>query len=434
MEGDALVGKAWWRRRLFWGGVVVLCGLMACGLLWRQANVSAVLRGIEERGGMLYRSNFVWTRSLDKLRGKKRRQGSSGILREVLIHEATPEELGVIRGSWTINELYLVRGKVDQHLLVTLKSLPSLRGLSLFDFDVTDAELGLIVNSLRHPDQLRFLKLRGTSLTDQGLAVLSKCSALQSLLIDGSQIDGSGLSKLSGLPIRSLALDDSRVQDRNLELIVQQWGIRLTRFHVGDCPITDKGMITLGKLTALADLGIGGTKVTAKGFKRVMTGRSLSSLTLNELPWTVKDLRELPLGQSVISLNLSGWKISDSDLKDLPDLPKLIELDLSRTEVTDAGLDTLQKFPALLNVSVEGTDITLSGLESLKSFSSIVTVGLGRTGITCQELMELKDLGKINRIIINGLYLTDDELQRLGKKHENCTFEADDRFILSKDR
>ncbi len=157
--------------------------------------------------------------------------------------------------------------------------------LDLFNTVLTDRNLEYLVAGL---DDLRFLSLAETGITDAGLAHLSRLEDLEELHLDNTAITDQGLEILAALPsLRVLDLKDTGVTDEGLVRIktfTNLRGLYLTRTRITDAglasvgdlqnletlilwetDITDAGLEHLRSLTKLRELILWGTRVTEEG-------------------------------------------------------------------------------------------------------------------------------------------------------------------------
>lgn len=415
------------------GMAVFFCCVTAIvAIAWRQSGIAAILKGIEARGGFVGREPTFVRRLIHDLLpgGRSRRDGKSGIVSNLTVLDATQEEIRLLGSVSSITSLRMFRGRVTKSLLESLRGLPNLTSLTLYDFNLTDEDLGRIIDALPHPEKLIYIGLKNTDLTDAGLAALGKCTSLTRLYIDGSKIDGSGFSKLAGLSLFFLNLTNSEVTDENLNGIVKSVGGKLSTLQLDGSRITDEGLIVLQGVPNLAVLGVGETEVTPQGLSELMKKRRLPSLSLRDLPWKMSDLASLPLGVNCRHLELSGWKIGDDDLKSIPDLPALDGLYLCGCGISDAGLTELARFPWLTYVRLDQTKVTLSGVLQLAKQTTLRTVSVGRSGVDYAALLAAPNLGTLQDIALDGMNLTNEQLRELSRKHSTCTFRADDRIFI----
>lgn len=135
-----------------------------------------------------------------------------------------------------------------------------------------------------------------TSVTDAGLAPLSGMTTIEFLDLSATQVQGPGLVHLRGMPLWSLSLEST--------------------------PLDDAGLALLPDFPELHSLSLGETRIT-KSF--------------------VAQLRRYP---KLTHLSLKGLPITDDVVRELSSFP-LEELDLSDTKVTSAAIPHLEKMPKL---------------------------------------------------------------------------------------
>lgn len=214
-----------------------------------------------------------------------------------------------------IIEVTFLAKKVSDDELALLRSLPTLKKLTLLESGITDKG----VEHLAGLSNLEELSLVGNRLTDHGLEQLKGLKKLQTLEVSGNDISDAGLVHLQGL-----------TELKNLSVL-------------GSVKITDKGMAHLAEFKNLEKLKMGGTKLTGSGL-----------VHLKEL----NKLREL---------DLSHNEINDKELVHLKDVKSLKKLDLSgNLRITDAGLGTLKGLSSLEELRLISTQITKKGIEELK--------------------------------------------------------------------
>lgn len=148
--------------------------------------------------------------------------------------------------------------------------------LDLLGARITDRDLRYLLESL---DDLRFLSLADTGISDEGMEYITQLYALEELHLDNTAITNSSLARLRELPrLRILDLKDTRITDEGLARLgglANLRGLYLTR-----TPITDAGLAHLGELTNLETLILWDTKITDKGLRYVEPLRQLRELVL----------------------------------------------------------------------------------------------------------------------------------------------------------
>jgi DNA-binding response OmpR family regulator len=161
--------------------------------------------------------------------------------------------------------------------------------LDLFRMDVTDKDLGHLTSGL---DNLRFLSLADTNVTNEGLVHLKDLKELQELHLDATQVNDDGLPLLTCLEnLEVLDLKETQVTDAGLarlQPLKKLRGLYLTRTGIGDeglshlsgfsdmqililwqTKVTDKGLAHLESLKNLQELILWNTDVTEEGVERL---------------------------------------------------------------------------------------------------------------------------------------------------------------------
>jgi hypothetical protein len=119
----------------------------------------------------------------------------------------------------------------------------------------------------------------GASVTDAGVAHLAKLKNLTHIHISRSNLSDRSLALLSNLPrMESLSLQQNHFSDR--ELMGRE---RLKRLAIGlgDCRITDAGLVHLNGFQNLELLDLQNSQVTARGVEQLSGLKKLKALWLS---------------------------------------------------------------------------------------------------------------------------------------------------------
>lgn len=413
--------------------LLILCslGIVVFAVTWRITGSTSLLKQIEARGGVIERAKFGQT-LLRRIPGLKANSGLFNL--PIRIHIATPtsDELQSLRRLTGLISIHLTEGRIDEPFCELLESLPFLSTLSVRKFDLTDENLSRMIKSIHNPARFGSLNLGNTTLTDEGLSALAKCSSLHSLWIESSDIQGSGLSHLNFRNMVQLSIQHSQIDDSGLEVIAKLQPLKLRQLQIGHNPITDSALKSLSTLATLRELDVGGTKVTPQGISELLQIIPLTSVGLNDLPWTLENLKQLPLNQSqLVQLEMAGWNFGDEDLRALPTYPKLWTLDLSRTRITDRGLPELARFPNLTNLRLEGTRVSIQGVKEILNSTKVWSLSVGKTHIKYEDLLNLLPTPSLGRIILDDMNLSTDQLQKLHRQHPRTIIQSDDRYFVA---
>ena len=402
---------------------------------WRKSHEERILAGIVAKGGQFTRSTTPFQQWVSQFTLLGRRLKFEGVPSDFTIPEPTDEELAYVGGMRLTHGVEIIDGQIDTRLLTTLAKLPKLHSLVLINCSVGDQELERIIEKIPRPEKLGTLHLQGTTLTDQGLTSIQRLKELQTLMIDESNIDGSGFLKLEAKYLSSLGLMNSQVNDANLKFIVECLGNRLHGLDLTNSRISDAGLRELVRTGRLMSLAIGGTSVKPDGVREFLDERyrlevqQIRQLSLAGFPWTIEDLKNIRLPDNLHKLDLTGWVIHDADLDQLPNLKNLEILNLSRTRVTDAGLPALMRFQRLRRLHLRGTKVTNAGLDIALELPCTSFLEVGETAITFEGLMARKYPSGRMQLDVSGMNLTLEEIRSLTKRRpEGVVYQNDRTF------
>jgi len=211
----------------------------------RPGGWEASARALESAGIQLFRTGGrVVEAQLNRRpvdRDTMRRLGELEDLTDLSLEETRvgDEDVRCLALLTKLEWLNLYRTELGDEGLEILSALPSLRHLPAGETRVTDAGL---VHLARMP-RLEYLGLRGDKITDAGMEPIARLENLRGLHLGGTLITSTGVRTLTGrgrlVRLEKLWLDDTSVDDSAVEL--------------------------LGKLVALRELHVAGSKLTPKG-------------------------------------------------------------------------------------------------------------------------------------------------------------------------
>lgn len=219
-----------------------------------------------------------------------------------------------------IEELSL-SGSLTDAALVNLRSLTSLKRLSLHSGNITNA--GLV--NLKDLTSLETLELGSDGITDAGMEYVADLPSLRELCLNCS-VGDAGLKKLNGRNnIELLALLNTQITDDGLA-VLEGW-TRLKRFVFIRPQFTDAGLAHLKNLTQMTYLDVSSSRVTDAGLA------SLEGLTRLEELW------------------LANTRVTEAGLlAHLKGLTQLKELGIPSDVLTASGLRELQSAMPKLDI------------------------------------------------------------------------------------
>lgn len=340
-------------------------------------------------------------------------------------HRLTSSALWAITGMTSLKELDLSRcSKVNDAGMMHLLSIPTLEKLFISETSVS-ADGVTLLSSLNN---LSSLDLGGLPVTDQALYSLQGLKQLQYLVIWGSKISNKGAAILKMFPkLEFLDVAWTNVTKLpNLPFLAC-----LSMSHCTVHCISEGAGLTNAPLSKLIFSGATFIDVTAV-FLSINTS-SVSSLDLSRSYFhsftflhDMKTLEHLDLsftkigdesveliactGVNLRSLNLSNTVISSAGVGILAGhVPNLEVILLSETHIDDVALSYLSMMPALRvinlsNTNVKGQNLSLTALQSLNHLERL---DLQETRVSDESLYPLSSFQELNYLFLKSLHLTD---------------------------
>ncbi|HUY92471.1 MAG TPA: leucine-rich repeat domain-containing protein [Pirellulales bacterium] len=130
-------------------------------------------------------------------------------------------------------------------------------------------------------DEVEYVRLDNSQVTDAGLAHLEGLTGLQSLSLDNTQITDAGLARLQELTgLQTLWLDNTPITDAGLAHLEGLTGLQ--SLWLDNTQITDAGLAQLKRLTGLQWLYLNNTQVTDAGLAQL--GEALPNCNIPPSP------------------------------------------------------------------------------------------------------------------------------------------------------
>ena len=206
--------------------------------------------------------------------------------------------------------------------------------------------------------KLRRLNVRGTKVTDAGVAQLANHPALESLDVGFSLFTDGGFEPLTTMPnLRELYAGGNKVTDSGVNMlrsmpnltVLDLGGVQRTDSGLWSAAVTDRGLESIATLKKLERLNLRGAKITDAGAGKLAQLQALAHIDLSET-----------------SLSAAGLAV-------LAELPKLQTVSLYNCErVDDKALAILEKLPNLRWVDLKGTNATAAAIERLRARIRVV--------------------------------------------------------------
>lgn len=198
----------------------------------------------------------------------------------------------------------------------------------------------------------------GEHSTDDNLgAFLSQRGKLvNDLDLSGSTITDDGLAHLSKSPnLSTLSLENTSITDAGLEALQKSRPTKLTEINLHSTSIGDEGGKALGKIHSLQKLNLNDTYVSSDFASELQGLRNLQVLSLDYSAMGDAGVAELQKLQGLRSLSLKGCPITDDCIKDLVRYPNLMLLNLEDTKLSPEKVARMQQLmPRCVIIAPDG--------------------------------------------------------------------------------
>jgi hypothetical protein len=178
-------------------------------------------------------------------------------------------------------------------------------------------------------------------------------------------------------------------------------------------PVSDAGLVHVGKLTSLERLYLGSSRVRGDKLHELAGLSRLRYLSLKQLPLGDEALASLPELPALQDLGLDYTRVGDQGLAHLARYPLLSRLWLDHTKVTDAGMVHLAKLPNLKTLFLPGTETTGPGLAELRNLSSLSYLSLKEAKLKPESLKHIAQFQQLETLGLDQTNVTDDQLADL---------------------
>lgn len=312
------------------------------------------------------------------------------------------EQLASVQsGLEGITEVNARGSAVSDAGLAHLQKLPALQKLSLDSTRVTDAGLA----SLQRVPSLSDLSLNSTGVTSVGLGHLATLPALRRLELMGCDLNQDDFAAVGKLPaLEVLVLNRvHELHDAEFDLVCEARTLKV--LELNDCTgLTDRGLASLAKLTALEELWLNKVNLSGSGLGAAAAKGGLKSLKL--------------LSVSAVPINLSGARAINS-LKTLETLD--ISYIMGMNDVV--FVEFVEGMRNLKKLSIEGNrGILGGGFAKIKAASaSLESINAQSSGVTDQGLPFLKGFKKLKFLDLGNTTVTLLGVQQFKKMLPECT-------------
>lgn len=199
--------------------------------------------------------------------------------------------------------------------------------------------------------------------------------------------------------------------DSRLSLLVDLGGVPWLSLE--NAPVSDAGLVHVGKLAKLERLYLGSSRVRGNGFRELASLSQLKYLSLKQLPIDDAKLATLPELPALQDLGLDYTRITNDGLAHLSRYPQLGRLWLDHTQVTDEGLAHLAKLSNLKTLFLPGTNTAGPGLAELRHLSGLTYLSLKEVKLQPKSAKYIAQLEQLETLGLDHTNVTDDQLAEL---------------------
>jgi hypothetical protein len=241
------------------------------------------------------------------------------------------------------------------------------------------------IASWKHLDNLNYLTIHSTNITDDDLARIARMPNLMSLNLTSPHISDAGVHQLAALPLLN-TLELHSAQLTGSAPANAAGFATLQHLAIHDAPrLNDQAIINLGPLPDLQSLELGGTQIGDAAIAHVATSAKLRSVFLADTQITDAALAHLSKCLELELLDLADTAVTDAGIIQLAPCA-LSSLDLSGTAVTGKGFGILpQKDLTLTLNETNVSDDTLPELLQMPGLSGLSLQNTKITGASCPQ-------------------------------------------------
>jgi internalin A len=302
-----------------------------------------------------------------------------------------------------ITEVDLAGTWVGDDDLTRIGALPDLRKVDLSHTKISD--LGLAhLRPLKNVVSLNCFYC--SYLTDGAVAFLKDWVNLEYLNVRGSEVTSRVFEHLARMKnLRTLDVGFSRVNDDGFDALASLE--HLEELHIGGDKMTGLALPSLRLLPSLKRLDVNGSQRTDSG----RWGLMLTDVNVE----SIGALTQLE------SLNIGGAMVSDVGMKALANLASLRSLDLSRMDITAQGLEPVTKMTKLQRLNLwQCARMDDKAAQHLLKMNSLEILDLGDTAVTDKVLDDLAGIKSLKLLLVGGTAITPARVEQFRKLRPDC--------------
>lgn len=314
-----------------------------------------------------------------------------------------------------------------------LREISALRGVDMDD----DRLKQLAALSSPRRESVTKLDLHGSSVSDEGIALLTALPNLAELNLEDTRVTPASLDHVKELKhltslnlkyctwgaeeslqpllqlseLRELLLRHTQIGDPALATLAQIKTLRVVDIS-DNHPVSVQGIAELTKLPVLEGLGLGSMNemVFPEALTVIAKCKSLRDLDISANSITDEQLSVLKAFPALTSLNCHNNPITDQGMVFIKPLKGLIALDIRNTRLSDQGFSLLS-LPRLQKLAITG--ISDQGMTLMKRFPDLRELNISETGVGDLGMAQLKGLKKLELLDISHTQVSDRGLAEL---------------------
>lgn len=306
-------------------------------------------------------------------------------------------------GASSVVTLKLLRG-IRPELGCVNETFAAISRLDASDSLLADRDVPL----LQKMQNLSFICLRGTDITDAGLAKLSKLPQLHELDISCTDVTGEGLSALPSLHTLT-AYNMEKLQLESFAKALQKF-TQLMCLDTKGVPVTGSVLDALTRAKLLYFLHLDCSLLKAGDLNKLAACKHLRELHLESLPFPVHEAESLKNLPELNLLSISNG--NDLDARFISSIKSLRILDIANTNITGRGLCELSKLPHLTNLTCKVDEASIGALNQLTRLTSL---SVANSRVTEKSLALLARRLPLKRIVLTKTNITDGGLRALSQ-------------------
>lgn len=220
----------------------------------------------------------------------------------------------------------------------------------------------------------------------ESLAASKEHDQIAHVLIDQSNINGTGIQHLKGMHLHTLKISSPMFSEKTLDFL--SMFPELEDLQLGEAEkVTVNGYKKIAQCRNLKNLKLANMRIPDGALHELSKSSSLQALFLrNELPVRFHlDLKPLALMRDLRFLEIHGFDFTSTGLHPLKGLQRLSSISLNSVDTSASSLEVLQSMPNLRTVELASCKITPLGLEKLERIQTLEELSISKCSTLSRE-------------------------------------------------